>query len=134
MNYNYPIIKQGMPYIIKFILYEMICVLTWLFSGDSFSLSINITMFLATVTIDMMILKDSCNLFKKTSVEKVQLAYVILLWVILSVSIVLTFVCSRNAQTYEENPLLFWALRIFAIPFGILSPIFELIYNIPLDN
>lgn len=91
-------------------------------------------MFVSTVTVDMMLLESDFEFFNRKKIGKIQFAYLLMLGVILIVSIIITLMCARNPQSYEENPLRFWALKIFMIPFGIISPIFEMIYNIPLDK
>lgn len=130
-NFFNCLVIYGKLYIIKFVLLSSICALNFIFSNDAFSVSLNITLFLATVFIDMCALENHMDFFKKNIANLVQFIYWIILLILLAISAIITLKCAQNTLSFEQNPLLRRALIFFVVPCGVISPFFEMVYSIP---
>lgn len=127
----------GTPYIVKLFILFGIALMIFIFSKDFFTKSINITTFIATVTIDMWLVENHSDFAKYIKFRNWQFGYFIFLILVLVLSIILTIYCANHQIPKDLN----WKTRVLSVgmdillvPIGIFSPVFEMMFSFPIND
>lgn len=122
----------GKPYFVKIFILLFIVATMFIFSQDLFSLSINASTYIATLAIDMWLIKNK-KVYFTFDMVKIHNGFLIIIFISLVESVVVAFYCAFYNLGIERIKPLPFCFIIFLSFLGIASPIFELIFNIPED-